>query len=197
MNTVCHRLGSKWNVFSLLEGSGWVKRMPGLYIAGKIRLHPRFGIRWRGVRWARPGGMSRFTRSVRGPLPISIVLVHDIRAVTAQSGARFHSASHYRSDNLFTRLRSIGTPQPLRGTSRCQQGVFTLRGADPLTVAGCLGKTVSRGRISWRCATPVGRGNGAIVQTPLRGGYGCRPHQDSRCPAFAWTQASGQRSHFC
>lgn len=26
MNAVCHRLGSKWNVFSLLEGAGWVKR---------------------------------------------------------------------------------------------------------------------------------------------------------------------------
>ncbi len=24
MNAVCHRLGSKWNVFSLLEGAGWV-----------------------------------------------------------------------------------------------------------------------------------------------------------------------------
>src|SRR5882672_5323014 len=31
MDAVCHRLGSMWSVFSLLEGAGWVKRMARCY----------------------------------------------------------------------------------------------------------------------------------------------------------------------
>ena len=27
VNAVCHRLGSMWSVFSLLEGAGWVKQV--------------------------------------------------------------------------------------------------------------------------------------------------------------------------
>ena len=36
MDAVCHKLGSKWNVFSLLEGAGWVKRIVGMTCGGVL-----------------------------------------------------------------------------------------------------------------------------------------------------------------
>ena len=44
MNVVCHRLGAKWNVFSLLEASERVKRMPakcGPVLNSEVRVYAR------------------------------------------------------------------------------------------------------------------------------------------------------------
>jgi hypothetical protein len=70
VDAVCHRLGSMWNVFSLLEGAGWVKPMAGIAIgAGKIPTPPYQNLGWLlGATIARfMGGETWVEQAVRNP----------------------------------------------------------------------------------------------------------------------------------